>query len=169
MVTTDIKELIIAESRKDFLSLSAKKLTKDKESAEDLVQDTLFLALKNSQRYVQHTNIRGWLFTIMKNCFINKYRYEQRRKNIDQKTGDAGFYNSRLYTDYNRGTEFTNIKEIIACIKELPQVFASPLLLRTEGYKYKEIAWLLNESEGTIKSRIHFTKKMLKEKLGDYI
>jgi RNA polymerase sigma factor (sigma-70 family) len=169
MMMMDVKELIVAESGKDFLNLSAKKFTKDKQSAEDLVQDTLLLALKNSQGYVQHTNIRGWLFTIMRNCFINKYRYDQRRKEINQDQGNGHLYDRSSHTGSNEGMVAINTKEIYALLKELPRVFAQPLLLRAEGYKYKEIAWLMNESEGTIKSRIHFTRKMLKEKMMAFV
>jgi RNA polymerase sigma factor (sigma-70 family) len=164
-----VQELIVAEARQDFLNISASKLTNnDKESSQDLVQDTLYLALKNSQKYVQHTNIRGWLFTIMRNCFINKYRFEQRRKDIGQKIKEEEAGSIMLYTNENRASGYITMKEIYMCIRELPKVFSTPLLLRLEGYKYKEIAHVLEESQGTIKSRIHFARKMLKEKL-EYI
>ena len=133
-------------------------LTRDHESALDLYQETMYKAFAYRDKYEPGTNIRAWLFTIMRNIFINDYRRQARKKLI--------------MDDMKQATPVSvqppdpiRLKEIYAAIYELPAIFKTACLLYLEGYKYHEIADRLNEPLGTIKSRIHFAKKNLQKKL----
>lgn len=134
-------------------------LTKDYDAAGDLCQETLYKALAYRHHYRPGTNIRAWLFTIMRNIFINEYRRNGRKKAVLE----AIRYTqtpSALPSDIN-----VRVKEITSAIHQLPAIFKTACLLYLEGYKYHEIAFTLNEPLGTIKSRIHFARKMLQKQI----
>ena len=142
-------------------------LTHDQDAAKDLFQETLYRALANKNKYSTGTNVKAWLFTIMKNIFINDYRRKAKYKTI--------VYNTLIDPLHNHGNTTTNggegslqVKEFTRAIHHLPQIFRTPFLLYFEGYRYYEIAESLNEPLGTIKSRIHFARKLLKEHISRY-
>ena len=143
-------------------------LTHDQEVAKDLFQETLYKALANRDKYSTGTNIKAWLFTIMRNIFINDYRREAKRKMIFSNNGDDTVLDSGKTTVNNGGENLLQQKEISKAIYHLPQIFKIPFLLYFEGYRYHEIAYCLNEPLGTVKSRIHFARKLLKEKIRRY-
>ena len=163
MSVSDFNKMLMGNS--EFLKPAAISLTKDRDSALDLFQETLYRALVNKEKYTIGTNIKGWLYTIMRNIFINDYRRKIKQNTfldnspndylIDQRQGWAG----------NLAEAKIREKEIRQAIEELPEIFRIPFLLNFEGYKYHEIANELNEPLGTIKSRIHFTRKLLKERI----
>jgi RNA polymerase sigma-70 factor (ECF subfamily) len=140
-------------------------LTRDMETAKDLLQETLYKALANREKYSAGTNIKAWLFTIMRNIFINDYRRKAKQKTIFEK-GEANLLaDSPRIAVANGGEQLVDHKEIYKAIHSLPQIFKVPFLLYFEGYRYHEIAETMNEPLGTIKSRIHFARKLLKEQL----
>ncbi len=149
----------------DFLRPFAVNLTKDSEAAKDLYQETLYKALMNREKYHSGTNIKAWLYTIMRNIFINDYRKASRRKIVFDKTPEDYLINLRQIAIPNQAEANLHIKEIRAAIDHLPDIFRSPFLLYFDGYRYQEIAEILHEPLGTIKSRIHFARKLLKEQL----
>ena len=134
-------------------------LTKDHESAQDLCQETLYKALAHRSQYQPGSNIKAWLCTIMRNIFINDYRRAGRKKQIM----DAMAYSSRYGVLHQ--SELLQLKEINHAIYQLPAIFKTACQLYLQGYKYHEIAQALNEPLGTIKSRIHFARKLLKKQI----
>jgi RNA polymerase sigma-70 factor (ECF subfamily) len=152
----------------DFLKPFAIKLTRDPEAAKDLYQETLYRALANYTKYNEGTNIKAWLFTIMRNIFINDYRRKTRQQTVfDNSPGDF-LLNNRQTTVINEAEGVLKQKEINKAIHNLPAIFRTPFLLYLDGHRYHEIAAALNEPLGTIKSRIHFARKLLKEQISQY-
>ncbi len=152
----------------DFLKPFAVNLTRDTEAANDLYQETLYKALANRDKYNVGTNIKAWLFTIMRNIFINNYRRKAKQKTIFDSTPNEFLINQKQATVANSAESGMRMKEIQEAIRQLPEIFKTPFVLYFEGYKYNEIAELLNEPLGTIKSRIHFARKLLKEQISRY-
>lgn len=157
MSTQEFNSLVLtnAEGLKPF----AITLTKDHESAKDLCQETLCKAFTYRDKYEAGTNIKAWLFTIMRNIFINDYRRGNRKRLIMETI-------ERSATLYAPPSEIgMRLKEINSAIHYLPVIFKKACLLYLDGYKYHEIALALDEPLGTIKSRIHFAKKMLQKQI----
>jgi len=152
----------------DFLKPFAINLTRDSEAANDLYQETLYKALANQEKYSVGTNIKAWLFTIMRNIFINDYRRKAKQKTILDSTPNDYLINLKQATVSNNAESGIRMKEIQGAIQQLPEIFKTPFLLYFDGYKYHEIADVLNEPLGTIKSRIHFARKLLKEQISRF-
>src|SRR5678816_3598854 len=152
----------------DFLKPFAINLTRDTEAANDLYQETLYKALANQEKYNVGTNIKAWLFTIMRNIFINDYRRKAKQQTIFDNTANDFLLNYDRAAVFNQAETDLRVKEIHEAIHFLPEIFKTPFLLYFEGYKYHEIAEALNEPLGTIKSRIHFARKLLKEQIKRY-
>jgi RNA polymerase sigma factor (sigma-70 family) len=166
MSTTEFNQLLVSNS--DFLKPFAVNLTRDSEAANDLYQETLYKALANSEKYNTGTNIKAWLFTIMRNIFINNYRRKAKQKTIFDNSANEFLINQKQLTVSNTAESEIRIKEIQRLIQQLPEIFKTPFLLYFDGYKYNEIAEVLHEPLGTIKSRIHFARKLLKEQISRY-
>ena len=163
MSAAEFNDLLLsnAEPLKPF----AVSLTRDQEIAKDLFQETLYKALANQDKYSTGTNIKAWLFTIMRNIFINDYRRKAKQKIIFDNSGSDRLVNLSNVTVRNEGENSLQWKEINEAIYKIPQIFKVPFLLYFEGYRYHEISEWLGEPLGTIKSRIHFARKLLKEKI----
>jgi RNA polymerase sigma-70 factor (ECF subfamily) len=166
MSTLEFNELLIRNA--DFLKPFAVNLTRDSEAAKDLYQETLYKAIANREKYNVGTNIKAWLFTIMRNIFINDYRRKVKQKTIFDNTPNDFLINLKQSSVANAAETELRMKEIKAAIDHLPEIFKTPFLLYFDGYKYNEIAEALNEPLGTIKSRIHFARKLLKEQISRY-
>ncbi|HMG67036.1 MAG TPA: RNA polymerase sigma factor [Chitinophagaceae bacterium] len=166
MASPEFNNLLISNA--DFLKPFAINLTKDSETAKDLFQETLYKALANQEKYNVGTNIKAWLFTIMRNIFINDYRRKVKQQTIFDHTPNEYLLNYKQPTVINAAETELRIKEIYRAIYHLPEIFKTPFLLYFEGYKYHEVAEVLNEPLGTIKSRIHFARKLLKEQISRY-
>jgi len=157
MGTQEFNTMVVdnAEGLKPY----AMTLTRDHEAAQDLCQETLFKALAHMDKYQPGTNIRAWLCTIMRNIFINEYRRNERKRIVIDVVQNAERHNN-----YSFSTERNaRLKEINAAIYRLPAIFKNACILYLQGYKYNEIAMALNEPLGTIKSRIHFARKLLQK------
>lgn len=163
MPTTDFNEVLLENA--DFLKPFAINLTRDSEAANDLYQETLYKALANKEKYNVGTNIKAWLFTIMRNIFINDYRRKAKQRTIFDSTPNDYLINLKQATVTNGAETDMRMKEITAAIHQLPEIFKIPFQLYFDGYKYQEIADLLAEPLGTVKSRIHFARKLLKERI----
>ncbi len=166
MSNLEFNEMLLSNA--DFLKPFAINLTRDTEAANDLYQETLYKALANKEKYNVGTNIKAWLFTIMRNIFINDYRRKAKQKTIFDSTPNDYLINLKQATVSNVAESDLRIKEIKKAIQELPEIFKTPFLLYFDGYKYNEIAEVLYEPLGTIKSRIHFARKLLKEQISRY-
>ena len=134
-------------------------LTRDGEAARDLCQETLYKAFAYREKYQPGTNIRAWLYTIMRNIFINDYRRAGRGRAVMETVAQQQVISA------NASEVALRMKEITAALHELPPIFKKACLLYLHGYKYNEIAHALGEPLGTIKSRIHFAKKLLQKKI----
>lgn len=149
----------------DYLKPFAFILTRDNEKAKDLVQETMFRALANKDKYHVGTNIKAWIYTIMRNIFINDYRKKSRQQVISDNTENDYFINSGQLAIQNSAERNLQMKDIMAQVNKLPEIFKQPFVMYYEGYKYNEIADVLTVPLGTIKSRIHFSRKILREQL----
>jgi RNA polymerase sigma factor (sigma-70 family) len=152
----------------DFLKPFAVNLTKDSETANDLYQETLYKALANQEKYNVGTNIKAWLFTIMRNIFINDYRRKVKQKTVFDNSANDYLINLKQASVSNAAESNLRMKEITEAVHQLPEIFKTPFRLYFDGYKYQEIADVLAEPLGTVKSRIHFARKLLKERLTRY-
>lgn len=165
MLDTTLNHQLIVQT--DYLLPFAITLTHDNDDARDLIQDTVCRALSNLDKFDEHSNMKAWMFTIMKNIFINKYRRKQKEQEIvlvSRRAADGQAHSP--FASPQEGT--VSGKEIRACIDRLPDFLKNPFLLHFEGYRYKEIAEKLEEPLGTIKSRIHFARKLLQDMLPGY-
>ena len=165
MSITEFNQLLTSNS--DFLKPVAITLTRDPDSAADLYQETIYKALANREKYNVGTNIRAWLYTIMRNIFINNYRRKAKQNQVSDPFLHEGFINRLKATVSNDGESILQVKYIRNAIHNLPEMFRSPLVLYFEGFRYYEIATMLEEPLGTIKSRIHFARKQLKSQLSN--
>lgn len=152
-------------SNTEFLMPFAFTLTHNHEDAKDLYQETLFKAFDNKDKYNLGTNIKAWLYTIMRNIFINDYRKKAKQKIVCDSSLNDYYVNSTQTVTSNSAISNINLKEIQAAITRLPDIFKSPFLLYCDGYKYNEISDILSEPLGTVKSRIHFARKLLKAQI----
>lgn len=166
MSSREFDEVLLENA--DFLKPFAINLTRDTEAANDLYQETLYKALANKEKYYTGTNIKAWLFTIMRNIFINNYRRKAKQQTIFDKTPDDYLINMKQASVSNAAETGMRVKEIEAAIQQLPEIFKTPFLLYFDGYKYQEIADVLAEPLGTVKSRIHFARKLLKDRISRY-
>jgi RNA polymerase sigma factor (sigma-70 family) len=154
--------------QQEKLMFYAMNLTSDTDSAHDLLQETFLKALVYSDKFTQDTNFKAWVYTIMKNTFINNYR----RKMNSKKTFEIGNNEFHLKFENDKGypspESIINSKEITKCINSLESDYKNPFNMFLEGYKYKEIAEKLDLPLGTVKSRIFFTRKKLGNSLKEY-
>ncbi len=155
MSTGEFTNILLSNT--EHLKPFAITLTKNPETAGDLIQETFYRAYINKDKYNNGTNMKAWLYTIMRNIFINDYRRNVKQRYIVEKQ----FQPFNNYVLNAAGTEM-QLKEIKMAIAKLPLIFKQPFVLFYNGYKYSEIAELLEEPLGTIKSRIHFARKFLK-------
>ncbi len=140
-------------------------LTKNMEDAKDLYQETAFRALSNREKFQPGTNFKAWMFTIMKNIFINNYRKKVKANTILDTTDNQYYLNSGSHATANAAEGGILLKELNAMVSSLDDSIRVPFLMHFEGFKYQEIADELALPLGTVKSRIFFARKELKDKI----
>lgn len=155
--------LLGLQSKLRFYALS---LTADREKADDLVQETMLKALSNREKFASNTNFKAWVYTIMKNTFINDYRRNVKSRNTLDSTNNE--YPHTMGHFYPSPDSSYRSEEIIRSIRSLDDDYRIPFTMFLEGYKYKEIADELDLPLGTVKSRIFFTRKKLEKVLSEY-
>ena len=164
----------IAKFRRELLEIQSElqrfayKLTADKEEANDLLQETSLKALGNMDKYTPGTNFKGWVYTIMRNIFINNYRKETRDQIFVDTTDNFFHINSSQEFDNYITDNGYDTKEIYRVVHSLPRDYRIPFLMHISGFKYREIADRLGLPLGTVKSRIFFTRQQLQGLLKDY-
>ena len=166
MSTIEFNRMLLNNA--EFLKPFAVTLTHDNEAAKDLYQETLYRALANQDKYNVGTNIKAWLYTIMRNIFINNYRRKAKQNTLFDSTPNEYLLNLNQGAVTNDAVTGINVKEVKKAIYGLPEIFRNPFLLYFDGYRYHEIADMLKEPLGTIKSRIHFARKLLKTQVTRY-
>lgn len=148
-----------------LLQSFAYNLTKNTEDAKDLYQETAYRALTNSEKFRPGTNFKAWLFTIMKNIFINNYRRKSKANTILDTTDNLFYLNSGAVLTNNAAEGAMMMKELTRMVTTLEDSIRVPFLMHYQGYKYQEIADHLELPLGTVKSRIFFARKELKDQI----
>ena len=154
-----------------FLSLRtplrsfAYKLTQNTEEAKDLYQETAFRALSNVNKFIPGTNLKAWLLTIMKNSFINNYRKNMKTRTIIDSTDTMFYINSGTSGIQNNAESNIMMNELGSMVESLDESLRVPFEMHYLGHKYQEIAEVLRLPLGTVKSRIFFARKELKDKI----
>jgi RNA polymerase sigma-70 factor, ECF subfamily len=157
----------------------ALRMTRNQADAEDLVQETYLRGYRSFHTFEQGTNLRAWLFRILTNAYINKYRAKQRRPT---ETDLADLEDLYLYrrlgsmetaaASMSAEEQFLDLftdEEVKQALEDLPENFRLPVLLAdVEGFAYKEIAEILDIPIGTVMSRLHRGRKAMQRALYDY-
>ena len=161
--------------RKDLIGVQeellrfAYKLTADREEANDLLQETSLKALDNEEKYVPDTNFKGWMYTIMRNIFINNYRKIVRDQTFVDQTDNYYHLNLPQDSGFISTEGAYDLKEMHRIVNALPKEYKVPFSMRVSGFKYREIADKLGLPLGTVKSRIFFTRQRLQQELKDFV
>jgi RNA polymerase sigma factor (sigma-70 family) len=150
------------------LKTFTRRFTTDREESSDLVQDTILKALMYKDKFTQDTNLKGWLFTIMRNTFINNYRKNQRARTSRDNTKELYFLNVEDTHTFNSPDARFEYKDIWKNVNDLPEELLIPFKMHTTGYKYHEIAEHLSLPIGTVKNRIFHARKEIQKKLTGY-
>ena len=166
MSTIEFNNLLT--SHQDFLSGFAMGFTRDREDANDLVQETFVKALRYKNNFKEGTNIKGWLYTIMRNIFINNYKRKRFQNTIVDQTENQYFLNASQDYHHDSVTTLINIDDIQTAIDQLKYDFRKPFTMFLDGFHYDEIAEELEIPMGTVKSRIFHARKRLKEELAEF-
>lgn len=146
----------------------ALKLTQDPEDANDLVQETMLKAFNNHDKFEDGTNLKGWLYTIMKNIFINNYRRMVKGNMVSDDTENQFYINMAGNSTRNDGESNIVMNEVKGAIDMLSDNLKTPFMMSYQGYKYEEIASFLAVPLGTVKIRIHVARQKLKKLLSSY-
>lgn len=155
-------------SLQSTLELFTRRFTNDQQESEDLIQDTVLKALTYRDKFTRNTNLKGWLYTIMRNTFINKYRKAQRAKTTYDDTEELYYLNvPDNYTFHSPDTTY-EYKDIMKCVNDVKDDLLVPFKMHTEGYKYHEIADKLEIPIGTVKNRIFHARKEIQKRLVGY-
>ncbi|MBP6385611.1 MAG: RNA polymerase sigma factor [Pseudarcicella sp.] len=145
----------------------AMKLTKDYENANDLLQDTLIKAYTNRSKFEDGTNLKAWLYTIMKNTFITNYQKMVKRNTFIDTTDNLHFIDSSESSTNFANTQFA-LNDINKALEKLENCYRSCFMMYFNGYKYHEIAEELDIPLGTVKNRIFIARKELQLQLQMY-
>ena len=135
------------------------------DEADDLVQETLLKALINRDSFKESSNISAWLYTIMKNTFINRYRKWTKATSIISQSESLTSAQLCYSANYNHSDNKFLKKDIDEAMASISSDYCLPFTLYFSGFKYHEIAAQLNIPIGTVKTRIHMARKLLKQKL----
>lgn len=146
----------------------ALKLTKDIEEANDLLQETMLKAYTNRDKFAEGTNLKAWLYTIMKNTFITNYQRMMRRNTFIDTTDNLHYINSTDNITQNLAYSKFALADMNTAIESLDEAYKVPFMMHFRGFKYHEIAERLGIPIGTVKNRIHIARKDLKEMLQVY-
>ncbi len=146
----------------------ALRLTKDLDDADDLLQETLLKALNNQEKFAEGTNLKAWLYTIMKNTFITNYQKSIRKNTFVDVTDNLHFIHTSRQTVENGAYSSFVMQDINFAIDSLDESYRAPFVMYYRGFKYHEISDRLKIPIGTVKNRIHIARKDLKYKLSQY-
>ncbi|MFN8277614.1 MAG: RNA polymerase sigma factor [Chitinophagales bacterium] len=140
-------------------------LVKDREKTNDLIQDTLYRAMANKSKFTEGTNMKAWLFTIMRNIFINDYRRSRKRLVVNDNSEQQHLIVNAGPVVGNQGERTFMAEEIDRALRQVSAEFTEPFMMYFNGFKYQEIAEKLSLPLGTVKSRIFFARKELQRRL----
>lgn len=166
MTAIEFNTMIVMQS--SSLKGYALRFTRDSEDADDLVQETLLKALTYYKKFNEGTNLKGWLYTIMKNTFINNYRRITKRNSFVSQSDEINSAQLMYSSSNNLGENKFVMQDIKGALDKLPNEYRIPFDKYFEGFKYHEIAEELAIPIGTVKTRIHVARKLLKKDLKSY-
>jgi RNA polymerase sigma-70 factor (ECF subfamily) len=144
------------------------KLTADPEDANDLLQETSLKALDNEDKFAPDTNFKGWIYTIMRNIFINNYRKTVRDQTFVDQTDNLYYLSLPQDSGLDSTEGAYDLKELRKVVNALPPGYRIPFAMYVSGFKYREIAERMSLPLGTVKSRIFFTRRRLQHELRDF-
>ncbi|MDB5014659.1 MAG: polymerase subunit sigma [Daejeonella sp.] len=166
MTRTQFNKLVIAEAKS--LGKYAMHFTRDTDDANDLVQDTMLKAISSAGRFQEGTNLKGWLFTILKNTYINNYKKHVKKNQIVTQSDEVHSHHLMFSATRNNSESKFIMDDLNRALTQLPQEYESPFTMYFEGYKYHEIADHLVIPIGTVKTRIFVARRILKKSLKPY-
>jgi len=167
MTKYDFNTLLV--QHQDSLRQHALLFTKNLEDANDLVQETLLKAILYYRRFREGTNLKGWLYTIMKNIFINQYRRTRKSRGFMVQSEDTINCRQLVFSSCrNDGENLFIMEDISEALSELSGDYRKPFNMFYRGFKYHEIADSLQIPIGTVKTRIHLARKQMKDTLSVY-
>ena len=152
----------------NHLMSHALKFTRDEDDAKDLLQETLIKGLRFASSFDQWTNLRGWLYVIVKNTYINDFNKTAKRKAIITVEDDISSGQLANSATRNRGESTFALEDIDKALASIKAEYSVPFTRYFEGYKYDEIAAELNLPIGTVKTHIHQARQGLKKYLKMY-
>ncbi|MGV3632585.1 MAG: RNA polymerase sigma factor [Bacteroidota bacterium] len=165
MSTLEFNDALI--NLEHYLKSFAYGFTRNSEDAEDLTQETMLKALKYRSQYTPKTNFKAWVFTIMRNVFINQYRRKLKAATIFDSSKELYLLQKSDET-YSTPMDYMLGKDLGTQLNKLEDEYKRPFTMHYEGYKYQEIAENLNIPIGTVKSRIFIARKKLMDSLPHY-
>jgi len=152
----------------DDLKRFAFKLTANYDDANDLLQETSLRVLNNQDKFADDTNFKAWMYTVMRNLFINDYRKLVRNQTFVDHTENLYHLNVPQESGISSPEHAYTLKEINKKMDSYHDEYSVLFNMHVEGYKYEEIAERMSIPIGTVKSRIFFARKRLQEELKDY-
>ena len=140
-------------------------LTRDEDTAADLLQEAIYLVLKNHDRFGKGTNLQAWIKTIIRNTFISGYRKQKRRQEISEEHfhDENDWMNKTVAANPAEAT--LGAEEIERRIEQLPPIYRRAFRLHYQGMKYKDVATLTGVPVGTAKSRVWTARQLLRDKM----
>lgn len=166
MTKTEFNTQVIEQTNE--LKVFAKRFTNDYDEVNDLLQDTMLKAVSYFRNFQEGSNLKAWLYTIMRNTFINNYRRTTKSRSFITTEEDISTAHLQYSSVRNGGENKFVMEDIQKALGELDEGFYVPFTMLYEGYKYNEIAEHLNLPIGTVKTRIHIARKRLKGTLSTY-
>jgi RNA polymerase sigma factor (sigma-70 family) len=164
MSTLEFNHLVSSNSQQ--LKGFAFNFTRNMEDAEDLIQDTLYKALRYKDHFQEGTNFKGWLYTIMRNIFINSYKRKKLQQQMAQQAHNEHSIGQIAVEDSVNAQ--INVKEMHKAIASLSDDYRIPFQLYLDGFHYDEIAEQVHIPIGTVKSRIFHARQKLMLTLKDF-
>ena len=165
MSTIEFNEALIG--MENNLHSFAMSFTRNNEDAKDLTQETMLKAITYRTYYTPQTNFKAWVFTIMRNIFINQYRRKVKSGTIFDNSKELYLLNGTS-DESNQPIHYITEKEVNNKINALGDEYKLPFEMHFQGFKYKEIADRLEIPIGTVKSRIFIARKKLMDLLPEY-
>lgn len=153
---------------KPTLYAFTRRFTSNRDESLDLVQETFLKALAYRTKFRENTNLKGWLFTIMRNTFINNYRRQKRTMTSVDTSKELYVLNVEDHHTFNKPECTFEYHDILKHVHALPADLLRPFSLHMQGYKYHEIAEKLTVPIGTVKNRIFHARKEIQKTLTGY-
>jgi RNA polymerase sigma factor (sigma-70 family) len=159
--TTNTNEL------NNLLFAFALRLTRSRQDAEDLMQETTIKAYKYRNNFAEGTNFKSWISTIMRNTFINQYRKAKTRRHLNCSTTEVTKNIVSKNVVANSGEQTLRMQEMQRMLNSIGSLYSVPFLLFYKGYEYQEIAEQMKIPIGTVKSRIFTARIKMKQVIGE--